>query len=72
MEKAEAQARRQAALLKVKRTLASRRLIDYLATRVVLPKYGFPVDVVTLDVQPRRRQERRRTGSLPRPAHGHH
>ena len=51
IEKAEAQARRQAALLKVKRTLASRRLIDYLATRVVLPKYGFPVDVVTLDVQ---------------------
>ncbi len=47
---AAAQTRRQAALYKVKATLESRRLIDHLATRVVLPKYGFPVDVVTLDV----------------------
>ena len=47
---AEAQSRRQAALYKIKDTLESKRLIDYLATRVVLPKYGFPVDVVTLDV----------------------
>ena len=44
------QSRRQAALYKVRDTLESKRLIDYLATRVVLPKYGFPVDVVTLDV----------------------
>lgn len=43
-------ARFQNALLKVRNTLETRRLIDYLATRVVLPKYGFPVDVVTLDV----------------------
>ena len=49
-KEAEAQARRQATLYKVKGTLESKRLIDYLATRVVLPKYGFPVDVVTLDV----------------------
>lgn len=38
------------ALLAVRRTLADRRLLDFLAQRVVLPKYGFPVDVVTLDV----------------------
>ena len=31
-------------------TLKSRRLLDHLATRVVIPKYGFPVDVVSLDV----------------------
>lgn len=49
-KKAENQARRQSALYKVKGTLESKRLIDYLATRVVLPKYGFPVDVVALDV----------------------
>ena len=48
--KAEAQSRRLAALYKVKGTLEDKRLIDYLASRVVLPKYGFPVDVVTLDV----------------------
>ena len=48
---AAAQTRRQAALYRVKDTLESRRLIDYLATRVVLPKYGFPVDVVTLEVR---------------------
>lgn len=49
-QSAEALSRRQAALYKIKGTLESRRLIDYLASRVVLPKYGFPVDVVTLDV----------------------
>lgn len=49
-KEAEAQSRRQAALYKIKNTLETKRLIDYLATRVVLPKYGFPVDVVTLDV----------------------
>ncbi len=38
------------AVLRVKKTLAERRLLDFLAQRVVLPKYGFPVDVVTLDV----------------------
>lgn len=31
-------------------TIRERRLIDFLAQRVVLPKYGFPVDVVSLDV----------------------
>ena len=38
------------ALNAVRQTLRERRLIDFLAQRVVLPKYGFPVDVVTLDV----------------------
>ena len=37
-------------LNRVKRTLEERHLISHLATRVVLPKYGFPVDVVALDV----------------------
>jgi hypothetical protein len=37
-------------LNKQKNTISSRRLIDFLAQRVVLPKYGFPVDVVSLDV----------------------
>ena len=49
-KQAEAQARRLTVLYKVKSTLESKRLINYLASRVVLPKYGFPVDVVTLDV----------------------
>ena len=47
---AESQLRRLTALYKVKGTLEDKRLINYLASRVVLPKYGFPVDVVTLDV----------------------
>lgn len=34
----------------VRKTLQQRRLIDFLAQRGVLPKYGFPVDVVSLDV----------------------
>lgn len=38
------------ALEREKDTISGRRLIDYLARRVVIPKYGFPVDVVTLDV----------------------
>ncbi len=42
---------RQRGLLRVERTLRERRLIDYLAQRVVLPKYGFPVDVVSLDAR---------------------
>ncbi len=37
-------------LMKQKNTIRDRRLIDFLAQRVVLPKYGFPVDVVSLDV----------------------
>ncbi len=41
---------RLAAVLRVRDTLATRRLLDFLAQRVVLPKYGFPVDVVTMDV----------------------
>lgn len=32
------------------RTLAERQLLGFLATRNVLPKYGFPVDVVELDL----------------------
>jgi len=32
------------------RTLFDKRLFDFLATRVVIPKYGFPVDVVEMDV----------------------
>jgi ATP-dependent helicase YprA (DUF1998 family) len=39
-----------AALQDLFRTLSRRQLIDYLAQRVFLPKYGFPVDVVELDV----------------------
>ena len=38
------------ALQRIRRSIAERSLIDFLAQRVVLPKYGFPVDVVTLDV----------------------
>ncbi len=40
----------QGALYRVEGTLKRKRLLDYLASRVVLPKYGFPVDVVSLDV----------------------
>ncbi len=36
---------------RLRRTLASRPLLGYLASRNVLPKYGFPVDVVELDVR---------------------
>jgi hypothetical protein len=39
-----------AQLYRQKTTIRERRLIDFLAQRVVLPKYGFPVDVVSLDV----------------------
>lgn len=48
--KAEKVARYQSALLRERKTLADRRLINFLAQRVILPKYGFPVDVVSLDV----------------------
>jgi len=37
-------------LLKQIDTLQKKHLLNFLAQRVVLPKYGFPVDVVTLDV----------------------
>lgn len=37
-------------ILNIKSTLLSRRIIDFLATRNVLPKYGFPVDVVELAI----------------------
>lgn len=40
----------QRGLFRVRGALERRRLIDFLAQRVVLPKYGFPVDVVSLDV----------------------
>jgi ATP-dependent helicase YprA (DUF1998 family) len=42
--------RRAEVFQRVRETLAHRRLIDFLAQRTVLPKYGFPVDVVELDV----------------------
>ena len=32
-------------------TIKRRQLIDFLATHTVIPKYGFPVDVVELDVK---------------------
>lgn len=35
---------------RLRRTFADRALLSYLASRNVLPKYGFPVDVVELDV----------------------
>lgn len=41
---------RASALQKVRTTLEDRRVIDLLAQRGVLPKYGFPVDVVELDL----------------------
>ena len=31
-------------------TIRGKQLLDYLATRVVIPKYGFPVDVVEMEV----------------------
>lgn len=37
-------------LQKQANTIRGRKLIDYLAQRIVLPKYGFPVDVVSLDI----------------------
>jgi ATP-dependent helicase YprA (DUF1998 family) len=37
-------------LQRLRHTLGSRQLLSFLASRNVLPKYGFPVDVVTLDV----------------------
>ncbi|WP_298210758.1 DEAD/DEAH box helicase [Ferrimicrobium sp.] len=48
--KAERITKYQSALLKERKTLAERALINFLAQRVILPKYGFPVDVVSLDV----------------------
>ena len=44
------QAGLQRALFRVKTTLEDRQLIQFLAQRVIIPKYGFPVDVVTLDI----------------------
>lgn len=41
---------RRMALIKEKETLTGKKLISFLAQRVVLPKYGFPVDVRELDV----------------------
>lgn len=34
----------------VRRTIAGRRVVEFLASRNVLPKYGFPVDVVELNL----------------------
>ena len=41
---------RAASLARTRRTFEQRRVIDQFAQRGVLPKYGFPVDVVDLDV----------------------
>lgn len=38
------------ALERTRKTIAGRRTLDYLAQSGVLPKYGFPVDVVELDM----------------------
>ncbi|MGE3327157.1 MAG: DEAD/DEAH box helicase [Acidimicrobiia bacterium] len=38
------------AITRTAKTLSDQRLIDFLAQRGILPKYGFPVDVVSLDV----------------------
>ena len=48
--RASKQARLQTALFRVKTTLEKRQLIQFLAQRVIIPKYGFPVDVVSLDI----------------------
>ena len=37
-------------LQKVRKTIGSRPLINFLAQKSLLPKYGFPVDVVNMDV----------------------
>lgn len=42
--------RRADALQRTLKTLESRRVLDLFAQRGILPKYGFPVDVVDLDV----------------------
>jgi hypothetical protein len=42
--------RRHSRLEEVANTIRSRRLIGYLASQGVLPKYGFPVDVVPLNI----------------------
>jgi hypothetical protein len=39
-----------AKLQRVQKAITSRRLLDFLASRNVLPKYGFPVDVVELNL----------------------
>ena len=44
------QTRRMTVLQREQNTIQSRQLISYLAQRVVIPKYGFPVDVVTMEV----------------------
>ena len=44
------QAGLQTALFRMKATLEQRQLIQFLAQRVIIPKYGFPVDVVSLDI----------------------
>jgi hypothetical protein len=48
--RASKQAGLQTALFRVKATLEKRQLIQFLAQRVIIPKYGFPVDVVSLDI----------------------
>jgi ATP-dependent helicase YprA (DUF1998 family) len=37
-------------IINIMNTLLNRRIIDYLASRNILPKYGFPVDVVELAI----------------------
>lgn len=47
---AERKYRRADAMQRTRKTVAERRVLDFLAQRGVLPKYGFPVDVVDLDL----------------------
>jgi len=49
-EKPKGWQRRHEHLERVRTTIQRRRLIGYLASRGVLPKYGFPVDVVPLQI----------------------
>lgn len=37
-------------IIRIMHTIKERSIIGYLSTRNVLPKYGFPVDVVSLDI----------------------
>lgn len=38
-------------------TIADENLLNFLSRKVVIPKYGFPVDVVELDTQPTQRSD---------------
>lgn len=44
---------------RLRRTLLSRDVISFLSTKSILPKYGFPVDTVTLEILNHREDARR-------------